>query len=376
MNVLFWIVLFIIVYAYCGYPVLLLILSRFKRREPAGEQILPSVSIIVAAYNEEKNIARKITRSLQLDYPPDRIEIIVASDGSSDGTCRAVENFTDTRVKLISFSERHGKTFVQNEAAKRASGEILVFSDATTVYEPGILKALVRNFSDPSVGGVGGELRYVNLAGSAAGQGEGFYWKYERLIKRLECRVSSLIGVSGCCYAVRRSLYEDIPIDLISDFVVAQLLYEKGKRTVYEPGAVSYEETNDSFSDEFSMRVRVAVRTLHGMWRMRRLLNPFKYGIFAVQLISHKFLRYLIPVFLFTALFLNILLIGNSSTLYGVLFLAQIVFYSAVIAGWMFRGKKYVSIPFYFFITNIALAVGFIRFLSGEKQVVWKPIRK
>jgi cellulose synthase/poly-beta-1,6-N-acetylglucosamine synthase-like glycosyltransferase len=282
------------------------------------------------------------------------------------------------RVKVLSFPERRGKTSVQNRASRAAAGDILVFTDATTEFEPAAVRNLVRSFADPSVGVVGGELRYVNRSVSPAGDGGGFYWRYERFIKKLESRVCSLIGVSGCCYAVRRKLYEDLPEDLISDFVIAQVMFRKGKRTVYEPQAVSFEDTCASFGEEFSMRVRVAVRSLHGLWRMRALLNPLRSGFFSLELFSHKVLRYLIPVLLAACLVVNAALCAQTSRawLYMLFFGLQLVFYAAVFAGWCLRGKRFVSIPFYFFITNLALMVGFVRFLRGERQVLWKPVRK
>jgi cellulose synthase/poly-beta-1,6-N-acetylglucosamine synthase-like glycosyltransferase len=378
MNAVFWSLILLIFYAYCGYPLLLFVLSLFSFSAVRKAGIRPFITVIIAAHNEERNIRQKINETLKLDYPKDRLEVIVASDGSTDGTESVVRAVRDKRVRIIAFGERRGKTSVQNEAVKQSSGEVLVFSDATTVFDRGALKALAANFADPRVGAVGGELRYVNKSGSAAGQGGGFYWKYERAIKRLESRVNSLIGVSGCCYAVRRSLYEDIPHDLISDFVIAQLIYKKGRRTVYEPEAVSYEETNESFSDEFAMRVRVAVRTLHGLWRMRGLMNPLRYGFFSIQLLSHKILRDLIPVFFAAVLFVNIelLLERSAALMYAVILAFQLLFYGLVIAGWVMRGRRFASIPYYFFITNTALLVGFMRFLRGEKQVIWKPLRK
>lgn len=377
MEVIFWLLVALIIYAYCGYPLMLMGISRLKTGNTVKSAIEPFVTVIIAAHNEEKTIRRKVAGTLGLDYPADKVEVIVVSDGSTDATAVEAGACGDPRVRVIPLAGRRGKTHAQNVAVASAAGEIVVFSDATTEYDPGALRALVRSFADPRVGAVGGELEYVNPSGSAAGDGGGFYWRYERFIKKLESAVCSLIGVSGCCYAVRRELYEDIPEDIISDFVIAQIMYGKGRRTVYEPGAVSYEAVNDNFSDEFSMRVRVAVRTLHGLWRMRRLMNPFRYGFFSLEIISHKVLRYLIPVFLAAALAVNsALLYGEGARLFFLTLVFQLSFYCAVAAGWILRGKRYVNIPYYFFITNAALFVGFLRFLRGEKQVVWNPVRK
>lgn len=376
MKILFWILFCLIFYAYCGYPVLLAVVALFRARAVRKAAFEPTVSVIIAAYNEERHIRDKIAATLALDYPASKLEVIVVSDGSTDATVEEAQRCKSRRVRVLALAGRKGKTHAQNRAAGVAFGDILVFSDATTVYAPRTIRALVGNFADRSVGAVGGELRYVNSGGSAAGQGEGLYWKYERMLKRMESGVCSLIGVSGCCYAVRRKAYDAIPDDLISDFVIAQLVYRKGMRTVYEPGAVSYEEANSTFTEEFAMRIRVAVRSLHGLWRMRGLLNPVRHGFFSVALLSHKVLRYMIPVFLMVLLGANFCLLGSCrERAYVILFTLQLAFYGLAAAGFLLRGKRYISIPFYFFITNAALMVGFMRFLMGERQVVWKPLR-
>lgn len=378
MELTFWLLIFLIVYTYFGYPLILLLLASFSRERVKKKYHYPYVSIIIAAHNEEKGIKNKLTNTTALDYPSDRLEIIVASDCSSDSTNEIVKNFKFDKLRLIEFKERYGKTHVQNEAIKEANGEIILFSDATTIYDTQVLKKITRNFADPQVGAVGGELVFLNKSSGAVGEGDGLYWKYEKLLKKKESQVSSLIGVSGCCYAVRKELYEPIEPDLISDFVIAQMVYKKGKRVVYEPQAISYEETCGSAKEEFHMRVRIAVRTLYGMWNMKEILNPLKYGFFAIQLISHKVLRYLVPLFLVLLFLINGLLIFfNASWLYRIIFLLQLVFYLTVVLGWMLRNRKtYLSIPFYFYLTNFALLTGLWQFLRGERKVLWNPSRK
>jgi len=369
MTIFFWILIFLVTYTYFGYPLILVIVAKFKKNGTAKAEIYPSVSIIIAAHNEEKDIKNKLDNALSLDYPKEKLEIIVASDNSEDRTNEIVRNYNDSHLKLIAFSEHKGKTYVQNEAAREANGEIILFSDATTSYESQLIKKIVKNFVDPNVGAVGGELIFVNKTKSSIGNGTGLYWKYEKFLKNKESRISSLIGVSGCCYAVRKNLYEPISPDLISDFVIAQLIYKKGKKVVYEPEAISYENTCDNPTEEFRMRVRIAIRTLYGVWKMKELLNPFKYGFFTVQLISHKILRYLIPPILIFLFLLNIVLVTlNPELVYKFIFCLQIVFYVTAVFS---RGM-----PYYFCLTNLALLIGFWKFLLGEKKVLWSPSRK
>jgi len=377
LNILFITVLIIIVYTYLGYPVLLLVVAKFRSYEVKKSDILPKVSLIIAAFNEEKAIEKKIMNSLALDYPKDKLEIIVASDGSIDNTNNKVLEFKNEQVKLLKFEKRKGKTHVQNESVKLASGEIVFFSDATTLYDPSIIKEMVSNFYDDNVGLVGGELVYVNKYNMSMGEGNGMYWKYERFIKIMESRITSLIGVSGCCYAVRKESYEPIDDDLISDFVIAQLIYKKGKRAVYEQKAFSYEETNETMKDEFMMRERVSVRSLYGLFRMRELLNIKKYGFFALQLLSHKVLRYIIPVFIILLFIVSLLLAYLSeSNFYKLFFLLQVTFFISAIMGFLLNKSKTIfNLPFYFCLTNFALLMGLFKFINGERMKLWKPIR-
>lgn len=369
MIYIFWILFVLIFFTYIGYPLFLFLITFFKHNDIRKQEIYPNVSIIISAYNEEQNIGKKLEDTLNLEYPSDKLEIIVASDGSTDNTNNIVKEIQqkNKNIKLIEFKERKGKTFVQNEAVKIAKGEIIIFSDATTIYEKDVIKKLVRNFYDERVGAVGGELIYISK-GSVVGKGNSLYWKYEKFLKKKESQLTSLIGVSGCCYAVRKELYEPINPELISDFVIAQIIYKKGKKVVYEQEAISYEETNKEPQQEFNMRVRVGVRTLNGLWYMKELLNPFKYGLFSFQLIFHKIFRYSVPIFLVLLFITNFfLVITKQGIIYNIFFILQILFYLLAVLK--------ISIPYYFCITNLALLVSIYLFLKGEKKVLWSPIR-
>jgi cellulose synthase/poly-beta-1,6-N-acetylglucosamine synthase-like glycosyltransferase len=363
--ILFWTAIILIFYTYFGYPVLLALLGGIYGKKVGKKDIYPSLTMIIAAYNEEKDIAAKLDATLALDYPAGRLEIIVVSDASADNTDKIVSSFRERGVKLLRIPERQGKTHAQNEAVKIAGGEILVFSDATTIYDKNTLKNLAANFADEKIGAVGAELVYVKNTNDLVSTGGGLYWNYEKFLRQKESDLSSLIGVSGCCYALRKEGYEEMDPGIISDFVVAQRLYLKGRRTVFEPSARVYEKINEEIGEEFKMRVRVGVRTLNGLWQMRMLLNPFKFRVYAWQLISHKVLRYLVP-FLLVMLFLTNALLLSRGVIYQVIFASQVLFYLSALV---------FKVPGYFCSMNLALAKAIVRFLSGEKSVLWNPQR-
>jgi len=333
--------------------------------------------VIVAAYNEEGSIAGKISGLLAQDYPRTQMEIIVASDGSTDATDAIVTAHKDAEVKLVRVEGRQGKSAAQNAAVEVAHGEILVFTDATTVIANDGIRKLVRSFGDSTVGCVGTKLTYVSKGGSATGAGGSSYWNYERWIKTMESTVNSLIGVSGCFYGVRKRLYEKIPPNLISDFTIALVTYEKGFRVVYEEGAQSFEETLEDSENELSMRVRVAVRTYAALWAKRHLLNPLRYGLFAFQLISHKVLRYAVPAFLVTLFIANIALMGRP--VYQATFLLQASVYLGALAGYRSQRqgsrRGFLDKPYYFALANLAAVIALFRFLRGDHMVTWTPMR-
>jgi cellulose synthase/poly-beta-1,6-N-acetylglucosamine synthase-like glycosyltransferase len=370
--------LMLIAYTYTGYPVLIFALSRMFGRPVMQASITPKVSLIIAAYNEERDIAAKIENSLALDYPKEKFEIIVASDCSRDRTDEIVRQYTNRNVILHRQPERLGKSVAQNSAMKISTGEILVFSDATTMYEPDVLRKIARNFADPEVGCVAGNLVYVDRISTAVGKGCRSYWGYEKFLKQCESTVGSLIGVSGCLYAVRRSNYARIAHDMSSDFVIATEIHLQGRRTIYEEEAVSLEETNERSRDEFRMRVRVIEQTMSAMDRYREVLNPLRHGMYAFQMISHKLLRYAVPLFLITAFISNLFLV-NESTIYHLSFWCQAALYLTALAGLLGERMNLklgpLAIPYYFVLANAASLVAFLKYVRGEAHIVWEPLR-
>ena len=373
----FWICCWLLVYVYVLYPALAGVLAARFGKPVAIGNALPTVTIIVTAYNEEKCIRAKLDNLAALNYPRDLVHVIVASDGSTDSSEQIAAAYDPQRVRVLRLDGRVGKTACQNAAAAAASGELLVFTDATTRLHQGALKRLVENFADPQVGCVGGRLVYVTDIDNVTGRGGEAYWSYELRLRAAESLLGSLIGVSGCLYAVRRTAYRAINPELISDFVIAMKMQEQRLRTVLAPDAICYEQTLDQGSHELSMRVRVAIRSLNALIRERRFLNPLKYGLFSWQLWSHKVLRYTSPMLWFCAFVANLALIDDVR--YLLLLIAQTVLFVAGLVGFLLqssrRGLGLFGRPYYFLLTNVASLIATLRYLQGERMVTWKPLR-
>lgn len=378
-QIIFWTSVFALFYVYVGYPILVYLVSRLVPKPVKRGDYQPNVTILITAYNEENDIRAKLNNTLEIDYPKEKLEIIVASDGSTDKTDQFVKDFASKGVKLFRQEGRKGKTFTQNNAVEAASGEVILFSDATTMYRTDVLKQMLPNFSDETVGCVAGKLIYVDDSASNIGTGAKSYWNYETFLKESESRACSLIGASGCLYAVRKSAYQPMYPEACSDFLICTVVYRQGLRSVYEPSAVCTEETNRRPDKELKMRVRVISQTFTDLWRNRKMLNPFYSGFYAVELISHKVLRYSVPVFLIL-IFLTSLISAFASMFFAVLLVLQFIFYSLALTGWIFeRNNKKIgllAIPVYFVLTNVASLIGFYKFLRGERYANWEPIRE
>lgn len=378
-EIVFWLSAVVLAYTYAGYPLLLLIMSRLRPREVKRAAFEPFVSVIVTAYNEERDLAGKLENTLALDYPRELLEIVVASDCSTDRTDEIARAFTDRGVRLVRQPKRLGKTAAQNMAVAEARGEIILFSDATSLYEPDVLRVMLPSFADPTVGCVAGRLIYVDPAKSRVGRGARSYWGYETFLKRHESRVCSLIGASGCLYAVRRSAYQSLYHEACSDFIIATKMVEQNLRAVYEPGAVCTEETNRQVDKELRMRVRVIAQTYTDLWRHRAMLNPLRSGFYAIQLLSHKVMRYAVPMFLITILAASGLL-ARQSVLYGIVFAAQVGCYLSALAAWLLERvgvhSRMLALPQYFVLSNLAALIAFYQFLRGERYAHWETNRE
>ncbi len=374
----FWLLIITIFYTYFGYALLIPLIGLFVKRPVDRRDITPRVTFLITAYNEEKNIRKKLTEVLALDYPHEQLEVMVASDGSTDRTDEIVHEFRDQGVVLKRVEGRVGKTATQNEAVKAATGDIIIFSDATTVYEHDAIRKLVRNYNDPEVGAVSGRYEYVNPTGAPVGTGSILFWKYENFIKSMQTRIRTISGCCGCIYSVRKAAYVPLPGDIISDLVEPLMVIQRGYRVVFEQEAVAYEETTEKSHEEFRMRIRVITRAMRGILYARGLLNPVRFPFVAFQLFSHKVLRWLIPFFLIGLLVANAFLLDRQ--FYVITFALQVAFYLLALVGLLADrvGKKFkpAAVPLYFCIVNTASLIAFFKTLAGQKMVTWETVRK
>ncbi len=379
LQIIFWLAFAALFYTYIGYPLLVYLVSIAFPKKVLKNDFEPKVTILITAYNEEKAIREKLENTLEIEYPKEKLEILVASDGSNDATDKIVKEFERYGVKLFHQVGRKGKTYTQNKAVEKASGEIILFSDATTDYKSNILREILPNFADESVGCAAGKLIYVDKSDSDVGKGAKSYWNYETFIKESESNACSLIGASGCLYAVRKSAYQPMYAEACSDFLICTVVYAQGLRSVYEPNAVCIEETNRQSNKEMRMRIRVISQTYTDLWRNCSMMNPFKSGFYAVELISHKLFRYAVPVFLFLTLITSAIL-AFSSVFFAVVFTLQIAFYLMALLAKILEkaGLRFwiFAIPLYFVLTNIASIIAFYKFLSGERYAAWDTNRE
>lgn len=377
MKLVFWLSAGAMAYVYVGYPLLLFLVSRVVQRRVAKAPITPTVTMVIAAYNEEPVIAKKLENSLALDYPPDRLDILVASDGSSDGTNRIVREWEARhpgRVTLLDLP-RGGKTIGQNRAAEVARGEILVFSDASTMYDRQAVRAMVSNYADPLVGSVGGDVRYVRDGEEASAKGRQMYWSYEASIRRWESQIFTVIGATGCIYSMRKSLYTHLDPAAISDFVQPARALLKGYRSVVEDDATCWEVAESKqMGDELKRRARVVNRGIRGVGFMREALNPFRHPFLLFQLISHRLLRWGIPFLLILAFVANAFLLDD--WFYRLTFALQVAFYGAALVGLVLDRvgirPRGAFIPLYFCLVNLAPLLAVWSLLKGEKKIVWE----
>ena len=363
---------FLIFYSYFGYTISLYIVGCFKKKDVRRKSCFPNVTMIITAHNEEKRLKPKIENTLAIAYPKDRLQILIASDGSTDGTNGIAERYQDSGVELLAIPVRGGKENAQKEALKSAKGDVIVFTDVATMVEPLGLERIVSNFADSTVGCVSSEDRFIGREGSPSG--EGFYVRYEMLIRRLESKVNSLVGLSGSFFAARKSVCRDFSGDMQSDFRTLLNCVKMGLRGVSDPEATgSYLDVSDS-SREFDRKVRTVLRGLTVFFRHLEFLNVFRYGFFSYQYFCHKLLRWLVPLFLVAAFTANGLLVLDSK-IYFVLFLGQVSFYCVALWGVKrnHASGSLIRIPYYFLTVNASIFIGWWRYLRRQRVVMWTP---
>ena len=376
-EIIFFSSIFFVFYAYFGYPLSLHLITWFKQHKvSSGIYYIPYTSIIIAAHNEEKAIKDKIENTLSLIYPRNKLQIIIASDGSTDNTDIIVNSYIEKGVELLVIPKRGGKEHAQKEAIKRASGEILIFTDVATILEPSGVKQIVSNFSDSSIGCVSSEDRVISKGGNP--RDENLYVMYEMWLRRLESSVHSVVGLSGSFFAARKAVCMDFSVELDSDFRTLLNSIKKGMRGVSDRKAIGYYMECADDQQEFDRRVRTVLRGLTVFFNNLEFLNFFKYGLFSYQYFCHKLLRWLVPIFL-VFIFISNFFIANKSSAYLVSFLVQVILFIVFIT---IREEninnmpKPVRIIIFFIKTNFSVLTAWVRFMRGDRIITWSPTKR
>jgi cellulose synthase/poly-beta-1,6-N-acetylglucosamine synthase-like glycosyltransferase len=374
-SIVFWTALVLMVYVYLGYPVLAWLRRRFLPRPVARAPIEPHVTVVVVAHNEGHCIARRIENLLSVDYPRERLEIVVGSDGSTDDTVDAASRCRDQRVRVRHFGLRRGKAAVLNDLVAAVASEIVVFADARQRFERGAIRALVANFADPEVGAVSGELHLTKRQGTSSGaEGSGFYWKYEKFIRANESWTGSTVGATGAIYAIRRNLFDAIPPDTILDDVLIPVrIVRRGYRVIFEARARAHDRIATTPREDFTRKTRTIAGTFQLFAREQWILNPARSRVW-FQALSHKALRLTIPVLHIVILLANLALVDV--WLYRALLVGQGLFYAAAFVGYVqtraARRHVIFTVPFTMCLLGWATIVGLGRFVARRQRVTWE----
>jgi len=381
MIYLFWTSLLLIIYSLFGYFVIIWLASKFVKKDRINDDTyIPFVSMLISVYNEEKVIEEKIKNFLKLDYPEDKLQLIIGSDGSNDKTENIIKRYENERIKLLSSKDRRGKSEVLNSLKFYASGDIIVISDANTLYHHDAIKKITGHFSDQRVGGVCGKLILNNPdEKNIGGWGEKMYWSYESKIKELEGKIKTTIGATGGIYAVRKELFQDIPEgkNIAGDFLIPLRIAGMGFDIVYDSEAVAEENTSSDMKREFIRKVRISTRCFQMLRFLLPFLNPFK-GFVSFGLWSHKVIRWFTPFLMIAVFIINVFLIGQP--FYQFLFSLQIFFYLFAFLGLIlnFIEKKFFlfSAPFYYVTINLALLIGFFKSIFAPSKPIWETAER
>jgi len=376
MTIVFFIMFFLTIYPYLVYPLLLTILFPFKKKEIEKADFFPMVSLIISAYNEENIIDEKLQNSLALDYPKERLEIIVASE-SNDSTNDIVKKHQSDGINLFSFETREGKAATLYKVVPKALGEIVVFSDANAMYEKDALRNITRCFFDKRIGCVSGQLKYVNPDNTRVGDSESLYWQYEMFIKKMESRYFSLLGANGSIFALRKKLYFPMFQDRGDDFELPVKTALNGHGVVLEPKAVSFEKSSTEFVSEFKRKTRMISWNFKSAGMLLKESLRKKQFFITFQLLSHKILRWLTFVFLIGMLISNVFL---TQTIFRIVFYLQLLFYSFAFAGYLFEKAKkkipsFLYIPYYFCLINWASITGMFNSIFKKHEATWEKVR-
>ncbi len=383
LKIFFWILIFFIFYPYVGYPVLLWCLSIFRKRRKdssLNKDYEPTVTLFVTAYNEEDFVDAKIANSRILDYPADKLEFVWVTDGSDDKTNELLSKYPEVRVLFE--PERKGKINAMNRGMDFIDSEIVIFSDGNTLLNKNSIREIVNGFSNSKVGCIAGEKRIeITQKEDAAATGEGLYWKYESWIKKLDSSNGSCVGAAGELFAIRKNLFFKVsPDTILDDFIISLTIAMQGYKIDYAPDAYATENPSDSIKEEMKRKIRIAAGSVQSLIRLKSLLNIFKYRFLSFQYFSHKVMRWIVsPLSMLLLIPLNLILALHFYE-FKILLGVHILFYLFVLLGWIFKDKKtglaFLFLPFYFFMANLAMYLGFIRYYKGTQSVNWERAKR
>jgi cellulose synthase/poly-beta-1,6-N-acetylglucosamine synthase-like glycosyltransferase len=391
LKLFFWILLSIIFYTYIGYGILLYTIVKVRRFLRIGEKVRidatyePEVTLFITAYNEKNYVAAKMKNSFELEYPREKLNIVWVTDGSDDGTPKLLNEYPNTAVYHL--DARNGKIGAMNRGMDFVKTPIVIFSDANTLLGKESVRRIVNQFGDESVGCVSGEKRIINKESDvASGAGEGLYWKYESALKKWDAELYSVVGAAGELFAIRTKLYQHVEKDtLLDDFVISLRVAQKGYTIQYDPEAYAIETASVNVKEELKRKIRISAGGIQSIIRLRSLLNIFKYGVLSFQYISHRVLRWTItPLSLILLIPLSSILAYQdgvlNNTLYTTMFWLQLLFYLAALLGWFLENRatriKVLFIPYYFFIMNLSVVLGFLRYLRKSQSVNWERAKR
>jgi cellulose synthase/poly-beta-1,6-N-acetylglucosamine synthase-like glycosyltransferase len=386
LQILFWVMLFTAFYAYLGYGIVIYALDKCKKilfpkkKYVFDDQYVPSLTLLIAAYNEQDFIEQKLQNCFELIYPQEKLEIIFVTDGSDDETPNMVARHP--RVKLLHVPERLGKISAVNRAMHHVTTPVVVFCDANTLLNPDALLKMARHFSNPKVGCVAGEKKVFSKDKDTAASGEGFYWKYESFLKKLDSSFNTVVGAAGELFAMRTELFHPTEKNaIIEDFVISLRIAGDGYKVVYEPEAYAMETTSASVKEELKRKIRICAGGIQSIVWLTYLLNPFKYGWLTFQYVSHRVLRWsIVPLFMLLLIPVNIVLAKTLGGVYTLALVGQMLFYTAALLGWFLEHQqikvKALFIPYYFFIMNYAVFLGFKRYVKGQQSVIWERAKR
>ena len=375
MNFTFFLALNLLFWSYFMYPFflkLLLFLGIKRKVVFYNNYTLPSVTLVIVAHNEELVIKKRLDNALKLNYPKNKLSIIVASDFSTDKTNEIVDSYSSKGVFLYKTKERKGKANAQNEVCETITSEVFAFSDANSMWENDALINLVSNFKDEKVGYVTGKLEYVNIDDNGTSNSEGLYWRYELLLRDLESRVQSITAGNGAIYAIRRSVYEPINVLYNHDFELPSLVRKKNMYSIYDKNSIAKEKAGETSDDEYKRKVRMLGRTWHKILHDFSIFNPLKVGfLYSIFMFSHRLLRYSTGILQLVILILNILLF-DESLFFQIFLYLQIIFYFLSVLGIFYKKNKIIYIHYYFNLFQLATLIGFIKALTNNVKPFWE----